>query len=124
VEQLRKELKATGEYSKEYRLARKTLVKYLWMGEKRLNPVEFEKYQACIALFPFLEELHDSIESCRLAIEKRDYPLFLLWLNGQLDGRKKPFHSYALRLDLILRLSRIPFYSILVMVYSKDRSTG
>ncbi|MCA1041602.1 transposase [Bacillus infantis] len=98
VEQLRKELKATGEYSKEYRLARKTLVKYLWMGEKRLNPIEFERYQACIALFPFLEELHDSIECCRLAIEKRDYPLFLLWLNGQLEGRKKPFHSYALRL--------------------------
>jgi transposase len=98
VEEIRRRKKMNGDSAIEHRISRKTVVRYLWVGEKQLGPEELEKYQACLSLFPFLKNLHDIIRAYRQAIEKKDYPLFLQWLKGQLDNRKNPFYSYALRL--------------------------
>ncbi|MGG1576167.1 transposase, partial [Fictibacillus sp. NRS-1165] len=98
VENLRRNFKINGEYTKDYKISRKTIAHYVWKREENLGSKEQERLKACFLLHPELIEIHSIIQRYRQAIKEQNYSLLLVWLKERLTNRKNVFYSYAVRL--------------------------
>lgn len=102
LEDHRRRLKESRAHEPEFILTRMQVAAYVWVGHSRLSKKKQIYFTQCKKLYPFLDNIEETVQLYRTIFETRDYSALLKWMKEHLNNKKSPFHSHCrtLRKDL------------------------